>query len=163
LRFSRSVPSSSWRGFIFDLGTCQCQCIKCPCRGSRYGGCGPVRSSSEVERHSRGRLALDRDRTSLKWASIPQARRNPTRGGVQPPSEAESHSGWRPAPERGGTSPEGATGPRARRSPTSAAPCPSSEAGFRPRVARPIVWWAVGPWVYLTRVFKFVCVCFLQR
>jgi hypothetical protein len=46
-----------------------------------------------------------------------------------------------------------------RQSFTSATPCPSSEAEFRPRVARPTVWWAVGPWVHLTRVlgsFAFV-------
>jgi hypothetical protein len=84
-----------------------------------------------------------------------------TSGGVQPPSEAESCSRGCPAPERGGTSPERATGPRARRSSTSAAPRPSSEAEFRLRVARPTVWWAVGPWVYPTLVFRFVCVCFL--
>jgi hypothetical protein len=121
-----------------------------PCWGSRYGGGGPVRSSSETEPRSRGCSALDRDMTPLEGASCPRARRNLDRGG-------------RPASERGGTSPEGATGPRARRSFTSAAPCPSSEAEFRPRVARPTVWWAVGPWVYLTRVFRFVCVCFLRR
>jgi hypothetical protein len=120
-------------------------------------------SSSETETHSRGRSALNRDRTPLEGASSPRARRNPARGGVQPPSEAESRSRGRSAPERGGTSLEGATGPRARRSFTSAAPRPSSEAEFRPRVARPTVWWAVGPWVYLTRAFRFVCVCFLRR
>jgi hypothetical protein len=27
--------------------------------------------------------------------------------------------------------------------------CPSSEVEFRPRVARPTVWSAVGPWVFL--------------
>jgi hypothetical protein len=35
---------------------------------------------------------------------------------------------------------------------------PSSEEEFHPRVARPIVWWALGPWVCLVRVFRFVCV-----
>jgi hypothetical protein len=30
-------------------------------------------------------------------------------------------------------------------------------------VARPIVWWAVGPWVYLVRVFRFVCVLFFMK
>jgi hypothetical protein len=80
----------------------------------------------------------------------------PTRGVVQPSSEAESRLRGHPAPERGGTSPEGATGPRVRRGYTSAAPFPSSKAELRPRVARPIVWWAVGPWVYLARVFRFV-------
>jgi hypothetical protein len=108
-----------------------------------------VRSSSETEPRSRGRLALDQDGTPLEGVSSPRARRNPARGA--------------PNPGRGEASPEGATGPRARRSFTSAAPCPSSEAEFRPRVAGPIVCWAVGPWVYLTRVLRFVCVCFLQR
>jgi hypothetical protein len=88
--------------------------------------------SSETETRSRGCSALDRDGASLGG------------GGVQPPSEAESSLRGRPTLERGGASPEGETGPRARQSRTSAAPYPSSEAEFRPRVARPIVWWAVG-------------------
>jgi hypothetical protein len=50
-----------------------------------------MRSSSKVEPRSRGCSVLDRDGTSLEGASSPQARRNPTRGGVQPPSEAEPH------------------------------------------------------------------------
>jgi hypothetical protein len=107
-------------------------------------------SSSETETRSRGRSALDRDGDLA-------------RGGVQPPSEEESRSRGRPALERGGTSPEGATGPRERRSFTSAASPLSSEAEFRPRVSRPPVWWAVGPWIYFTRVFRFVRVCFLRR
>jgi hypothetical protein len=88
---------------------------------------------------------LERGGTSLKGAFSSRSRRDLARGGVQPPSEAESRSRGRPAPERGGTLPEGATSPRARWSFTSAAPCPSSEAEFRPGVARPTVWWAVGP------------------
>jgi hypothetical protein len=107
-----------------------------------------VRSSSEAEPRSRGRSALDRDGTSLEGVSSTRARRNPARGG-------------RPNPARGGASLERATNPRAKRSFTSAAPCPSSEAEFRPRVARSSVWWAVGPWDYLSRVFRFTCVCFL--
>jgi hypothetical protein len=109
-----------------------------------------VMSSSETETRSRGRSALDRDGDLA-------------RGGVQPPSEAESRSRGHPALERGGTSSEGVTSPRARRSFTIAVSPPSSEAEFRPRVSRPPVWWAVGPWVYLTRVFRFVRICFLQR
>jgi hypothetical protein len=81
---------------------------------------------------------------------------------VIPSSETKTGSRARSALECGGTSPEGATGPRSRRSCTGAAPCPSSEAEFRPRVARPIVWWAVGPWVYLACVLRLVCVCFLR-
>jgi hypothetical protein len=109
-----------------------------------------VMPSSETETRSRGRSALDRDRASRE-------------GGVQPPSEAESRSRGRPTLERDGTSPEGATGPRARRSCTGVAPCPSSGAEFRPTVARPIVWWVVGPWICFARVFRFVCVCFFYE
>jgi hypothetical protein len=109
-----------------------------------------VMSSSETETRSRG-VFSSRSRQDL------------ARGGVQPSGEAESRSRGRPTLEQGGTSPEGETGPRARRSFTSAASPPSSEAEFRPRVSRPPVWWAVGPWVYLTRVFGFVHVCFLRR
>jgi hypothetical protein len=113
------------------MGACKCQCIKCPYRGSRYGGGGPVMPSSEPKTRSRGRSALDRDGASCE-------------GGVQAPSEAEACSTGRLTLERDGTSPEGATGPRARRSCTGAALYPSIGAEFRPRVARPIVWWAVG-------------------
>jgi hypothetical protein len=107
-----------------------------------------VMPSSETETRSRGRSALDRDGASRE-------------GGAQPPSEVESRSRGCQTLERDGTSPEGATGPRARRSCTGAAPRPSSGAEFRSRVARPIVWWAVGPWVCFAPVFRFVCVCFL--
>jgi hypothetical protein len=98
--------------------------------------------SSETETCSRGRSALDRDGASLEGASSPRARQNPARGGDRPSSEAEPH-------------------PRGRGC-TGAAPCPSSEAEFRPRVARPIVSWAVALWVYLARVLGLVCVCFLR-
>jgi hypothetical protein len=114
---SRGELAEQCRGFAFDPGACECQCIKSPCRESRYEGSGPVMSSTETETRSRGRSALDRDGTSLEG---------------------------RPALERGGTSPEGATGPLARRSFTSAASPPSSEAEFRPRVSRPPGWRAVG-------------------
>jgi hypothetical protein len=103
---------------------CRCQSIKCPGRGSRYGGGVPAGVSSEADL---------------------------TRGGVHPPSEAEPHvrgrlalerggprPRGRPALERGGASPEGATGPRARRGFVSTVLCPSSEAEFRPRVAGPL-------------------------
>jgi hypothetical protein len=93
-----------------------------------------VMPSSETETCSRGRSTLDRDGATLEGASSPRARRNITRG---------------------------VTGPRARRSCTGAAPCPSSEEEFRLRVARLIVWWAMSPWVYLARVFRLVCPCFL--
>jgi hypothetical protein len=96
---------------------------------------------SEMETSSRGCSALDRDRASL---------------------EGVSRSRGHPILERGGASPVGATCPRARRSCTGAAPYPSSEAEFRPRVAKPVAWWAMGPWVYLARVFRFVCICFLR-
>jgi hypothetical protein len=90
-----------------------------------------VMPSSETETRLRGRLALDRDEASHE-------------GGVKPPNEEESRLRGRPTLERDGTSPEGATGPRVRRSCTGVMPYPSSGAKFRPRVARPIVWWAVG-------------------
>jgi hypothetical protein len=63
---------------------------------------------------------------------------------VRPSNEAEPHTGGRPALEQGGTSPEGATSPRARRKFASGLTWPSNEAEFRPRVAGPTVWWAVG-------------------
>jgi hypothetical protein len=55
----RRVRGTTWRGFIFDLGTCMCQNIKCPGRGSRCGGGEPVRASSEAEPHLRGRPAVE--------------------------------------------------------------------------------------------------------
>jgi hypothetical protein len=133
-----------WRGFVFDPGAYKCQCIKCPCRGSRYGGGEPMRSSSEAGPHPRGRPALERDGTSPEGASGPRARRNLTQGGDRPSSEAGPRARQRPALERGGTSPKGATVPRARRRFTSVVSCPSSEAKFRPRVAGPTVWRAAG-------------------
>jgi hypothetical protein len=94
----RRVRGTAWRGFVFDLGACMCQSIKCPGRGSRYGGGEPVRASSEAEPHPRGRSTLERGQ-------------NLTRGGVQPSSEAEPHARGHPALERGGNSPEGASSP----------------------------------------------------
>jgi hypothetical protein len=120
--------SEARHGFVFDPGACKCQSIKCPCRGSGYGGGEPVRPSSEAEPHPRGR----------------SARRSLTRGGVPPSSEADPHLRGHPALERGGSSPEGAPSPRARREFVSVVPCPSSEAEFRPRMAGPTVWWAAG-------------------
>jgi hypothetical protein len=122
-----------------DSGACECQCIKCPCRGSRYGGSGPVRSSSEAEPLSRGRSALDRDGTLLEVASSPRARRNPARGGVQPPSEAEPHPRGRPALARGGVLPVRCRAPRAKR---------SSARGWLGRLPG-------GPWArgFISRVF----------
>jgi hypothetical protein len=52
--------TASWHGFVFDLGACMCQNIKCSGWGSRYGGCEPVRASSEAKTRSRGCLALKR-------------------------------------------------------------------------------------------------------
>jgi hypothetical protein len=53
--------SQARRGMDSSLtwGACECQRIKSPCQGSRYGGSGPVMPSSETEIHSRGRSALD--------------------------------------------------------------------------------------------------------
>jgi hypothetical protein len=113
------------RGFVFDLGACMCQSIKCPSQGSGYRGGEPMGASSEAEIRPRG--------------DQPSSEADLTRGGVQPSSEAELHARGRPALERGGTSPEGASSPRVRRGFVSATLCPSSEAEFRPRVAGPTV------------------------
>jgi hypothetical protein len=83
------LPGASWCGFVFDLGAYKRQCIKCPCRGSRYGGGGPARSSSEAEPRSRGSLAPEWGGTSLEGVTSPWARWNLTRGGDRPSSEAE--------------------------------------------------------------------------
>jgi hypothetical protein len=93
--------SGAWRGFVFDLGACKCQCIKCPCRGSRCGGGEPTRPSSEAEPHPRG-------------VTAPQARRNLTRGSDWSSSEAEPDT-------------RGVTAPRARRNLTRGSGRPSSE------------------------------------
>jgi hypothetical protein len=100
----RRVRGTARRGFVFYSGTCKCQNIKCPCRGSRYGGGELVRASSEAEPHLRGRRLS---------------------------SEAEPHPRGRPALKRGGTSPEGATSPRARWNLTRGGDRPSSEAETR--------------------------------
>jgi hypothetical protein len=93
----------------------------------------------------RARGALERDGNPLEGAHGSGSRRGLAQGGgVQPPSEAKYRLRGRPTLERGGALPEGATGPRVRRRRTGAAPYPSSEAEFRPRVAKPTVWWAVG-------------------
>jgi hypothetical protein len=102
----RRVRRTARRGFIFDPGACKCQNIKCPCRGSRYRGGEPVRSSmrrnltrggnrpsSEAEPHPRGRLALERGGL--------------TRGGDQPSSEAEIRQCGVAPLQRSGVSPEG--------------------------------------------------------
>jgi hypothetical protein len=142
----RRVRRTARRGFIFDPGACKCQNIKCPCRGSRYRGGEPVRSSM---------------------------RRNLTRGGNRPSSEAEPHPRGRLALERGGTSPEGSTSPRARQRFASAVLRPCSEAEFRLRGAGPTV--PVGRWdhqghgpgrwavIYLKRVLWLFVFCFLRK
>jgi hypothetical protein len=66
-----------------------------------------VRSSSEVEPHSRGRSALDQDGTSLEGASSPRARRNPAQGGDQPSIEVEYYQCGTVPLERSGVPPEG--------------------------------------------------------
>jgi hypothetical protein len=122
-----------------------------------------VMPSSEMVTRSRGCSALDRDGTSPeRGCPAPERGGIPPEGGDRTSSEVEPHPRGRPTLERGGTSPEGVSGPRARWSYTGEAPCPSSESEFHPEVARPIVWWAVGPWGYLAHVLKLVCVCFLR-
>jgi hypothetical protein len=120
-----------WRGFIFDLSACKCQCIKCPCRRSRCGGGEPTRPSSEAEPHPSERPALERGGT------LPE-------GGDRPSSEEEPHPRERQALERGGTPLEGAPSPRARRKFAHVVPRPLSGAEFCSRVAGPLAWWAVG-------------------
>jgi hypothetical protein len=93
----------AWRRFVFDLGACRCQNIKCSGRGSRYGGGETARDSSEAEPHPRGRPALERGGDSPVGASSPRARQNLTRGG-------------RPPLERGGVSLVRCCAPRAKRS-----------------------------------------------
>jgi hypothetical protein len=93
--------SGAWCRFVFDLGACKCQCIKCPCRESRCFRGEPTRPSSEAEPHPRGATAL-------------RARRNLTRGDAQPPSRAEPH-------------PTGEAGPRARRKFARVVPRPRAE------------------------------------
>jgi hypothetical protein len=72
--------SEARHGFILDPGACKYQSIKCPCRGSRYGGGEPVRSSSEAEPHPRGRLALKQGGDSLVRCRAPRAKRSSARG-----------------------------------------------------------------------------------
>jgi hypothetical protein len=144
----RVLPVVGCRSKTPTLGACECQCIKSPCRGSRYGGGGPARSSSETVPRSRGRSTLDRDGTSLEGASSPRARRSPARGGDRPSSEAEPYPRGRPALERGGALPVRHHAPRAKR---------NSARGWLGRLSV-----GLGPWVYLTCVFRFVCICFYE-
>jgi hypothetical protein len=111
----------------------------------------------------RARDALERDGDSLEGALGSRSRQSLARGRRPAPERGGVPLEGRPTLERDGTSPEGKTGPRARRSCTGVAPCPSSGAEFRPTVARPIVWWVVGPWICFARVFRFVCVCFFYE
>jgi hypothetical protein len=64
-----------------------------------------MRSSSEAEPRSWGRLALDRDGNSIEGVSSPRARRNLTRGGDS--SEAEFYHRSTVPLERSGVPPEG--------------------------------------------------------
>jgi hypothetical protein len=77
-------------GFVFDLGSCMCQSIKGPDRGSRYRGGELVRASSEAETHSRGHLTPKRGRDLLEGTSRPRARWSSVSAGSCPSSEAES-------------------------------------------------------------------------
>jgi hypothetical protein len=86
--------------------------LNAPAKGAGMGAAARA-PLSEMETHSRGLLALDRD------------------GALR--------EGVRPALERDGSPLEGAIDPRARRVCTEAAPYPLSGAEFCPRVARPIV------------------------
>jgi hypothetical protein len=70
----RRVRGTTWHGFVFDLGACMCQNIKCSGRGSGCGSGEPVRASSEAESRSRGCLALERGGVSLEGVSSPRVR-----------------------------------------------------------------------------------------
>jgi hypothetical protein len=85
----KRVRGAAWRGSVFDSGAYMCQNIKCPGRGSRYGGGEPVRASSEAETRSTGRLAFERGETSPEGASNPRARRSFVSVVLCPSSEAE--------------------------------------------------------------------------
>jgi hypothetical protein len=87
----RCVRGTTWHGFVFDLGACMCQDIKCFGRGSRYEGGEPARASSEAEPHMRGRPALERGGTSPEGVSSPRARRSFVSAVSCPLSEAEFH------------------------------------------------------------------------
>jgi hypothetical protein len=95
--------SEVWCGFVFDLGPCMCQNIKCLGQGEQIQG-------------RRARKSLERGGDSLEGASSPRARRSLTRGGVRPSSEAQSHPRGHPALERGGVSLVRYRTPRAKRS-----------------------------------------------
>jgi hypothetical protein len=98
-----------------------------------------MRSSSETEPRSRGRLALDRDRTPLEGASSPPSEAESRSRGAQPPSKAKPHPRGRPALERGGVLPARHHAPRAKR---------SSARGWLGRLSG-------GPWArgFILRVF----------
>jgi hypothetical protein len=131
----RRVRGAARRGFIFDLGACRCQNIKCPYWGSRYGGGETARASSEAEPHPRARPALEQRGTSPEGVTGLRARRNLTRGGDRSSSEAEPRPRGRPVLERGGDLPARCCAPRAKR---------SSARGWLGR----LFWWAaraVGP------------------
>jgi hypothetical protein len=78
----RRVRGTTWRGFVFDLGTCMCQNIKCSGQGSRCGSSEPMRASSEAESRSRGCLALERGGVSLARCRIPWAKQSFAREGL---------------------------------------------------------------------------------
>jgi hypothetical protein len=59
-----------------------------------------MRSLSEAEPRSRGRLAPERGGTSPEGATGPRARQNLARGGDLPPSETETHPRGRPAEDQ---------------------------------------------------------------
>jgi hypothetical protein len=89
----KRVRGTVWRGFVFDLGACMCQSIKCSGRGSWCGSSEPVRGSSEAESrprgrpalerggvHPRGRPTLKRGGVSLVQRCVPRAKRSFARG-----------------------------------------------------------------------------------
>jgi hypothetical protein len=98
----KRVRGTTWCVFVFDLGACTCQNIKCSVR--------------EQVRGRRACESLERGGDTLEGVSSPRARGNLTRGGVQPSSEVELHPRGRPALERDGISIVWRCAPRAKRS-----------------------------------------------
>jgi hypothetical protein len=90
------IRGAVWRGFVFHLGACMCQNIKCFGRGSRWGAASPweprvrrslarggIQPSSEAESRPRGRPALERGRVLLVWCCIPRAKGSFAQGGAE--------------------------------------------------------------------------------
>jgi hypothetical protein len=69
---------------------CRCQSIKCPDRGSGYGGGMPAGASSEADL-TRGGVQPPSEADLTRGGVQPSSETYLSRGGVQPSSEAEPH------------------------------------------------------------------------